>query len=403
MTETLTSRTHAASRAAAPRAGLLMLAALLALAACGSDVPSDDEVAAAEAAERGRAMPVDVFEVQSVAFEDVVQLTGTVEAPDDATLSAESSGTIRSLLPLGTAVSRGQAIAQIDAGLAGAGVQQAEAQVAAARAQLDLAEDQFRRQEPLYRDSIISALEFQSIRAQRASARAEVARAEAGLSQSREQLARTRVISPFSGIVERHLVERGEQVAPGTPVARIVSTSRVKVTAGVPERYAGDIRQGTPILINPQAYGLPPRRGQVSFVGQAIDAQNRTFPIEVMLDNPGLELKPQMLVRLEVTRRTLDNVLAIPLAAVVRDESGPTVYVVETQEGVARAAARRVTLGATSGDRVVVESGLAPHELVITRGQNTVATGDAVRITEHRTAVVSTVEQPSSGAIPLER
>jgi membrane fusion protein, multidrug efflux system len=392
MTHSMPSQNFAASRAAAPLARAAALVALLALAACGADAPTDDEVAAAEAAERGRAIPVDVYEVQTAPFQDVVQLTGTVEAPDDATLSAEASGTVRSLLPLGTAVARGQAVAQIDAGLAGAGVQQAEAQVSAARAQLDLAEDQFRRQEPLYRDSIISPLEFQSVRAQAASARAEVARAEASLAQAREQLSRTRVIAPFGGIVERHMVERGEQVAPGTPVARIVSTARVKVTAGVPERYAGDIRAGTPVLITPQAYGLPPRRAQVTFVGQAIDAQSRTFPIEVMMDNPGLELKPQMLVRLEVTRRELADVLAIPLAAVVRDEDGPTVYVVETRDGASRATSRRVALGATSGDRVVVESGLSAGELVITRGQNTVATGDIVRITEHRTAVVSTIE-----------
>ncbi len=369
------------------------LAGLLALAACGADGDVDTDATAQSAADAGRSVPVEVVEVRSASFEDVVQLTGTVEATEDATLSAEASGTIRSLLPLGAAVSRGGAVAQIDASLAQAQLRQAEASRASAQAQLDLAEDQFRRQEPLYRDSIISALEFESVRTQVASARAQIAQADAGVAQAREQLARTRVIAPFSGVVERHLAERGEQVAPGTPVVRIVATGVVKVTAGVPERYAGDIRVGSPAVITPQAYGLPPLRGQLSFVGQTIDAQNRTFPVEMMVDNRARELKPQMVVRMEITRRTLDDVLAVPLAAIVRDEAGPTVYIVRTDDGAARAQARRVILGAQSGDRVVVVEGLDAGDLVITQGQTTVATGDPVSILERRSALVSTTEE----------
>src|SRR5690606_17681304 len=137
----------------------------------------------------------------------------------------------------------------------------------------------------LYRDSIIRAIEYENVRAQLNQARAQVAQAEAALSSARKQLQNTFVSTPFSGIVEQHFVQRGEQVSPGMPVARVVNTSRVRMKAGVPERYAGDINVGTPVEMRLNAYNVGSRLGRVSFVGSAIDSESRTFPIEVELDN----------------------------------------------------------------------------------------------------------------------
>lgn len=364
----------------------LLMVLGLGLTACGSEVdPTADGPPAEATSTTERSVPVEVVLVEGTAFEDVIQMTGTVEAPEDAVLSAETAGTLRTLLPLGRAVSRGQVVAQVDAGIAQASVQQAEAALQAARAQLELSEDQFRRQEPLYRDSIISALEFQSVRTNRASAQAQVAQAQAQVAQARENLSRTQITAPFSGTVEEHLAQRGEQVNPGTPVVRLVAGGGVKVTAGVPERYAADIRVGTPVVVTPQAYGAPPRRGTVSFVGRTVDPQSRTFPIEVQLTNAdGTILKPQMVVRMEVTREVVEGALVVPLSAVVRDEQGTTVYVVEEVDGRQVARLRRVLLGPSSGGNVIVTDGLQPGELVITQGQNTVADGQPVRITDRR-------------------
>lgn len=353
--------------------------ALLFLAGCGSDGQDAGGPAAPAGVVAERALPVVVVAAERTVFEEVVQMTGTIEAPHDATLSAESAGTLRTLLPLGAVVRRGQVVAQVDPALADAALAQAEAGLGAAQAQLDLAEDQFRRQEPLYRDSIISALEFEIVRAQRASAQAQVAQARAALAQAREHRARTRIVAPFDGTVEAHLADRGAQVAPGAPVIRLISASTVTVRAGVPERYAGDIGVGSTVVVTPQAYDLPPRRAVVVFAGQSIDPQSRTFPIEVSLDNREGRLKPQMMVRLEVTRRTLAEVIAIPMSAVVRDERGTSVFVVEGGE-VPVARLRPVTLGPTGGGRVVISQGLEPGATVVIQGQTTLADGDAVQI-----------------------
>ena len=362
-------------------AAVLVLPMLLTLSACGGDAP-EPAPDAAEAVDV-TATPVEVVRVERSTFRDVIELTGTVEAPNDATLSAEASGTITNLAPLGTTVRQGQAVAQINPVMGQAGVAQAEAALEAAEAQAELAEDQFRRQEPLLADSIISAAEFEAVRTQRASALAQVAQARAAVAQARQQLAYTRVVAPFTGTVEERLVERGEQVVPGAPVVRLVSTATVDVEAGVPERYANDIRRGTPVRIQPTAYGLPELSGTVSFVGSAIDPQSRTFPIEISIDNREGTLKPAMIAKLFVTRSVLDDVLAIPLVAIVRDERGASVFVAVPAEGGAYIAERRaVETGPASDGRVVVTDGIEAGDRVVVAGQTQIADGDLVRLAE---------------------
>ena len=381
MTFSLSARIAALSFGYRTAALILALPMILLLAACGGadEVPADAETAAFD-----RAVPVEVIVAEPGTFEDVIEMTGTIEAPDDATLSAEASGTLTALAPLGTTIGRGGVVAQINATMGQAGVAQAQANLEAAQAQADLAEDRFRREEPLLQDSIISAMEFESVRTQRAAARAQVAQARAALAQAQQQLAHTRVTAPFTGTVEERFAERGEQVAPGMPVVRLVSTEQVKVQAGVPERYAGDIQVGTPVRVVPQAYSVTPLRGTVTFVGRAINPQNRTFPIEVGLPSSTGQLKPEMIVRLEVRRQEFTDVITLPLAAIVRDERGTSVLVVKA-EGDGFIAQRQPTeLGAQSGGYVVVASGVSAGDRVIASGQSTVSEGDRVRIAEER-------------------
>jgi membrane fusion protein (multidrug efflux system) len=362
-------------------AAVLVLPMLLTLSACGGDAP-EPAPDAAEAVDV-TATPVNVVRADRGTFRDVIELTGTVEAPNDATLSAEASGTITNLAPLGTTVRQGQAVAQINPVMGQAGVAQAEAALEAAEAQAELAEDQFRRQEPLLADSIISAAEFEAVRTQRASALAQVAQARAAVAQARQQLAYTRVVAPFTGTVEERFVERGEQVVPGAPVVRLVSTATVDVEAGVPERYANDIQRGTPVRIQPTAYGLPELSGTVSFVGSAIDPQSRTFPIEVSIDNREGTLKPAMITKLFVTRSVLDDVLTVPLVAIVRDERGESVFVAVPTEGGAYVAERRaVETGPASDGRVVVTDGIEAGDRVVVAGQTQIADGDLLRLAE---------------------
>lgn len=365
---------------------LHLLACLPLAAACQAPAEggAKDTPAAADASVAARVAQVEVLRLAPRTFEDRIEVTGALEAVQDATMSAQSAGTVQTLLELGTAVQKGQILATLDAELLGAAVKQAEAGVEVAKTAAALAEDNFERQKPLADEGIISALEFKNISAQRAQAQAQLSQAQAALTQAQKQLANSRVISPFAGVVEAHLVERGEQVNPGQAVVRVTDTRTMKVKAGVPERYAADIKRGAAVRIAFNAYGLAPKEGRLTFVGRTIDAKNRTFQVEAELDNPDGTLKPEMVARLLVTRAQLEGALTVPLAAVVRDEGGEAVFVVSRGAGGTKAERRVVETGVTSGNEVVIVSGLSPGDEVVVSGQTNLTQGDAVEVSRAR-------------------
>ena len=423
-----------------------VLLSALALAACGGGDTAETE------APRDPSVPVEVMVAEPGYFEDTIELTGTVDATNDATLSPDVPGVLTFVADVGTFVRAGQTVAQVratgqQAGVAQAragvaqgraGVSQAQASVAgaeagvraaraqreAAQAALDLAQDQYRRQLPLFRDSILSALEFRQVETQLAQARAQVAQADAGIAQAQgqlraaregvsaaraqadaasagvssaqSQLASTRVVAPFAGVVEAQLQEAGELASPGQPVVRVVGAGSVKVTAGVPERYAGEIEQGTQVQVSPNAYAVEPRGGRVSFVGAAIDADSRTFPIEVAVENADRTLKPSMVVRLNVTREVLRDAIVVPTEAVVRDERGTSVFVAAADTAGTVARRRPVELGPDAGATVVVRSGLDAGDRVIVSGAGDLTEGQRVRID-------GTVPSPTASARPADR
>lgn len=334
-------------------------------------VGCDDGEASNQEGTAPRSQPatrVETLVLDPTSFTDRIEITGTVEAIHDATLSAQTSGTVVSVAELGTVVPEDGVVAQLDSTEAHAAVEQA-------RAQYELAQDRYDRQEPLHQDSIITALEFEQVRS-------ELAQARAALSQSQKRLRNTTVTVPFAGTVEQRFVEPGEQTAPGEEVARVVDVRPVKVVAGVPERYAGDIETGTPVRVRFKTSQLGERAGTVTFVGSVIDPDSRTFTVEATLPNTDRAIKPAMAVQLRMTRATVEDALVVPRTAVVRDEVGEHVYVVERTDTTAVARKRDITLGAATGARVVVEAGVEVGTEVIIVGQSNLAPGSAVEVTQ---------------------
>lgn len=390
---------------------LLNTALVAALAATGCTPPGDGkgkespstagQAQAAEAAATGasgagagatatkddtRAPPIRVarrVEVETltpVDFDEMIDATAAVEALDDVTLSAQASGTIKMVLDKGEMVEEGQIVARLDDGLARAAMAQANAATSVARAALQLATDTRDRQKPLFEQKVISPLEYQNIEASVVQTRAQVEQARAGQAQALVQLGFTKVKSPIAGRVEQRFSDPGEQINPGQPVLRIVDNRRVKVVAGVPERYAPDMKVGAAVDITFNAYGVSPRRGEVSFVGSAIDPQNRTFDVEVILDNKEGLLKPQMIGELRVVRARHPQALVVPLSSVVRDERGNALFIAEERDGGLIARRQQVKLGARSGNRVEVVDGLEAGQRVVVVGQAALAADDPIEI-----------------------
>jgi membrane fusion protein (multidrug efflux system) len=298
-------------------------------------------------------------------FEERIQLTGTVEAVHDITISAEAGGRVGFVVELGTMVSEGTVVARFDDRVLAS-------RAAAAESDYRLADDTFRRQEALYADSVISALEFDNARARRD-------QAYANHTQSQKMYEDAQLKSQASGRVEARYVEEGELVNPGTPVVRVVDTRHVKIKAGVPERYAADISEGARVTIRLLAVGVE-GDATLSFVGRVVNPQSRTFPVEINIPNKSGVLKPEMVADVSIERRTVENAIVIPQNALVHDDLGSGVFVVEEVDGSLVARRQLVTVGASFGGQTVIESGVNSNDQIVTVGQSTLTDGNLVEV-----------------------
>jgi RND family efflux transporter MFP subunit len=360
------------------RSGVGVAALALALAAAACSEPAQAGDAAAQAAAQpgpealARVINVQVEEVASSAFSEEISLTGTVQAARDVVVSAEEAGVVKELLVArGANVQEGQALVRIDDAVL-------RPQVDRARAEAALAEEQWQRRKRLFEeDKVGSELAYLE-------ARLTAEQAAAQLKVLEERLARTVVRAPFAGVLEERQVEVGAMVAPGSPIARIIAVNPVKITAGVPERYATDVRPGAAVRVTFDALEGRTFEGNIGFVGAAVNPRNRTFPVEFSVPNLGGVIKPEMVASVSVVRRVVDEAIVLPQDAVIRLTDGQAVYVVRSEGESQTAEARPVTIGMSQNNRVTVTSGLQPGDRVVVVGQHQVAHGDRVRIVEGR-------------------
>ncbi len=341
---------------------------LLGLSGCGG---GQAEGAQDEAAYI-RVINVEVATVRTSTFTEVIRLTGTVQADKDVVISAEESGVIREIMvDKGNWVQADQAIFRMDSELL-------RAQVAQAQALSSLAGETWERRKRLYeQDQVGSELAYLE-----AKFGAEQAAANLGLLE--ERLARTVIRAPIAGVLDSREIEVGTMVGPGTPVARIVDTDPVRITGGVPERYATDVRVGTEATVTFDVFPDEAFRGQIWYVGAVVNPGNRTFPVELKLPNPGRLIKPEMVANVEVVRRVLDEAMVVPQEALMRIEEGFIVFVVENEGGVDLVRSQQVELGPSQRNEVVIRSGIKAGDRLIVVGQQSVAAGDLVNVVRER-------------------
>jgi len=359
-------------RRAAVAALLSVAGTALGVTGCAPTEGAEASAQEAEAADTAgvRVVNVAVAPVARSNFVDYVSIVGEVAAMQDVTLSAEETGTIaRFLVETGARVARGDVIAKIDDAVL-------RAQVDEAQAMADIAQEEFERRRRLWEDDHVGS----EIAYLQAKSSAQAAAARHRTLQAR--LDRTEIRSPVDGIFDDKYVEAGEMVAPGTRVARVVASGRVKIEGGVPERYALDVHRGDTALVTLDV--LPGRSfvGTIRFVGVSVNPDNRTVAVELVLDNPGGVLKPQMVANVRVARARLRDVIVVPQELVQRTEHGYQVFVMGDREGRPVAVARAVELGPSYGNRIVIDSGLADGDRLITTGYRMVDDGSLVRIVE---------------------
>ncbi len=348
------------------KAGIVTL--LAGAVACGGDAEAGGASEAGVLVEgAARVINVEISTVETRGFVERINLTGTVVAGQDVTLSAQESGVIRRVIvEKGATVTVGQPLLEIDGAVL-------RSQVEEATAQASLASETWQRRKRLYEeDQVGSELAYLE-------AKYSAEQASARLAMLQIRLGRTVIRAPIDGVLETRLVEIGAMVNVGTNVARIVSLDPVKVVAGVPERYARDVTVGASAITVFDVLDLS-SEGTISYVGATVNPRNRTFLVELEMANPDGMIKPEMVANVGLVRQTIEDAIVIPQEALVRVENGYVVFVAEGDGDAAVVHSRAVELGASQQNEVVIEAGLTAGERLIVVGQQQVTAGDRINV-----------------------
>lgn len=350
------------------RAGVrgLSLAALLtgalAAASCseGVDAALPDEEVNAPAP-----VNVAVTRIQAADLTERIELSGRLEPWVEVRVASELGGLVELVgFEKGAHVAESRVLARIGTDMHQAALDEAEAVLAGAEAAYERALALVGRQAVPRQNAINATAEYEAARAR--------------VAQNRLRLNRSIVRAPVTGLATTRDVEPGEVLAPGTVVTTIHRIDRLKAVVGIPESDAVLFRIGGPATIRVDAWRGRTFDGVVHFVASSAAGSTRTFQAEVAVDNRDGALRPGMIARVSLPRRSFAGAIVVPRDALQERDLGAVAVVVE--HGLARV--RPVTLGAVEGDRVLVESGLEAGETLITSGHRGLIDGQRVQIVE---------------------
>jgi RND family efflux transporter MFP subunit len=307
---------------------------------------------------------VSVLTLKDTVFNHYLEIQGNINTKENILVQPEFSGTLTSLnVKAGQRVSKGQILGKVD----DAGMSQ---QLASIENQYTLAKTTFERQKNLWDKKIGSEIQYLQAQTQMISAQKSVA-------QMKAQLAKTLILSPFSGTIDEVFVERGQVVSPNPQgLMRIVNLSNMYVTTSVPETYIGKLKAGTEVDVFLTSLGKT-YKGRVRQVGNYINPNNRSFGIEVSVPNPDNLLRPNQVAKLKIIDYTVKDAIVVPTNVVQEDgEKNKFVFIVTNVIGKKGIAKKIIVKVGKSSDNVTeILSGLSANNLIVTEGVNTISEG----------------------------
>src|SRR5215204_4471267 len=381
---------------------------------CKSDYPASARQS--RAGDGKSARQVKTTAVVETPFGETVNANGTLAAFDQTTVSVKVPGRLKTIaVDLGSVVSRGQVIAQVDSEDYRLRIQQAEASLAQARARLGLAPDgaddkvdpeqtatvrqaravldeaRFNRDRAakLVEQGIIAKAEFDTANAgfkvaegRYQDAYEEIRNRQGVLAQrrsevalARQQLKDTAVVAPLDGIVQEKRASTGEYLAAGAPVVNIVRMDPLRLRAEIPERESHTIRTGQDVRVtiegDPVVY-----TGKIMRLSPVIAEQNRMLVVEADVRNNG-KLRPGAFAHAEIVTNDAKMAVTVPNNAIVTFAGIEKVLIVQNGKAVEKP----ITTGRRGTEFTEIVSGINIGEKVILEPGN-LQTGQEVQVVD---------------------
>lgn len=330
-----------------------------------------------------------VAPVELTKVELTEQLVASVKPVTRAILAAEQEGIVATRsFDEGQSIEKGAELVQLDLDMlnvtrAAAAAAQGSAKAELDRVTLDMVnnERELQRVKMLFDSGVAPEKEFLDVRTRYeqsvalvAVRKAQLAEADAALARVDLQIRKARIVSPLSGVVSKRHIEVGNWLRVGDAVAEVVQLDPLWIEINAPEVSMPRLKRGDEARVSIDALGGEELLGKVEQILPEGDPGSRTFRVRVLLPNPRGTVRPGFFARAKLLSATETPQLTVPKDAVVT--RGGRTHVVAARNGQAAIVPVRVLQ--FGGDRVAVEGELQAGELVVIRGNETLAPGQVL-------------------------
>lgn len=309
-----------------------------------------------------------------------IEAVGNARANESVDITAKVSNLVTTVrFQEGQQVAKGTVLVELDG-------EQARADLAIAEAALTESRSQFKRSRELYTTKVLSDSQLEQIEA-------TLKANEARVDSARARLADTVIRAPFAGRVGLRRVSVGSLINPGTVITTLDDTRTIKLDFAVPETKLGAVRTGLAVNALSAAYPGEQFVGTVESIDSRVDPTTRSFTVRARVPNDAARLKPGMFLTVRLAR-TATDVLLVPEHALVPEQGNVFVYVVAD----GRAEKRKVQTGSRQVGHVQITDGLRVGELVVTEGTQKLRDGSAVHLLEQAGTTPPTLAQGSESS-----
>jgi RND family efflux transporter MFP subunit len=334
-------------------------------------------------------VPVEVQVIKLGNLEQTLTYNGDINAELEVKVFSKIPDRIEKFyVDMGSYVKQGDPVARIVATTIEQAVRQAEAGLAAARAQEANIHVEYERAQRLVKENAMSKQQYDLVVTQYEAAKAGLETAEAGLHSVKSSLNDATVTAPISGIIGKRFYEAGDMANPALPLVTVVQMNRLKIVFDATESDLGKLKVGQEAAIHVRSFPDETFAGRISKISPVLDPFSRLAQIEVIMDNAGQRLKPGMFAQIIVTTGVMQNVILAPRFAVLEsttlqkkngeDQPVTNYFVFIAQDG--KAVQRQIQTLYINHTRIAVSEGVQAGDQLIISGQANVRDGSVIDI-----------------------
>ncbi|WP_117882196.1 efflux RND transporter periplasmic adaptor subunit [Aureibaculum luteum] len=306
-------------------------------------------------------------------FNHVLEIQGNVTTKNLLVIYPEYNGILSKIyVKEGQKVSKGQLLAKVDDG----GLSQQLSQI---QIQADLAKTTFERQKRLWDQNIGSEIQYLQAKSTYESQTESV-------NQMKQQLGKTNIRAPFSGVIDDIITEQGSVVAAGqSQLMRIINLDNMYIETDVPESYISNVTKGKDVTVNFPVLGQEIKT-TIRQAGDFINPANRTFKVEVAVPNKDKSIKPNLTAKLKINDYTNEKAVLIPQSIISENADGEQyIYIVIDKNAKEEGVAKKVIIktGKTQGDVIEVLEGIESGSEIIKEGARSVKDGQTVKVIKY--------------------